>query len=710
MPSDAVVDRPTFSSFLPSPRRLSIALLALAMALFASAPAHAVQPTTYVVKAGDTCREIAARYWPGDRHGLDKLHALNPQLGPPPHHLKAGTTLAIGEIAPDAHLTFLKPDVNRRTEQEADWQPAIRGDGLFRLDQINTLRGAGAEITFHDLSAVQLDENALIVIYGDAQAAKAKEKSGEVELVQGDASISLSSLRGEKPMEVKTPSAHVAVHGEAGRAANNKQQAMRVGVDKSQTSRVSVFHGGAKVAAAGKEVSVESGFGTRIEKGKQPEAPTPLPASPRWTDATPAQQLREAGTVHATLSFAKVPGAVRYRVQLAENPEFNGPALDRTLEAYPQIAELQFAVELNAPGTYWARVWAIDDKGLEGAPGERTFRLVGYRTKDLSPGANGGWKGQTQVALRLSGPEGAAVAIDGAPAATLSNGAETELRLAQPGHHTISFEGAAPLQIELAPAPVAAPPPSPPPPAPKVIEVSQTRGPLGSANAIAGGTPLPTAFVERGLYAQLRLQPEAAWPSNRAQVFLGAVDVEASNGTFALDVSGTLQSNANTGGPVLGYPSVGLRGRVLGNADFSLTLGSELNIGLGSATQGLELMRLRVWLAGGWRHDRFSLSTTQGISTASYGGNGYEANVVAGFVILPELLAQAEFDVDAAGLCPGAQCVASAGSVGVRSRWHRFELGAAIRTGLSTEGRNFWGKPGVVATLGFHLSDLGFLP
>ena len=74
------------------------------------------------------------------------------------------------------------------------------------------------------------------------------------------------------------------------------------------------------------------------------------------------------------------------------------------------------------------------------------------------------------------------------------------------------------------------------------------------------------------------------------------------------------------------------------------------------------------------------------------------------------LLAQAEFDVDAAGLCPGAQCVASAGSVGVRSRWHRFELGAAIRTGLSTEGRNFWGKPGVVATLGFHLSDLGFLP
>ena len=42
--------------------------------------------------------------------------------------------------------------------------------GLFRLNEVNTLRHAGAELTLRDASQLLLDENALVVIYGEPNA------------------------------------------------------------------------------------------------------------------------------------------------------------------------------------------------------------------------------------------------------------------------------------------------------------------------------------------------------------------------------------------------------------------------------------------------------------------------------------------------------------------------------------------------------------
>ncbi|MBS2023821.1 MAG: FecR domain-containing protein, partial [Deltaproteobacteria bacterium] len=164
----------------------------------------------HTVLAGESCRSISKQFWNNDPKAIDKFHAVNPQLLGPVHHLVPGQIVTVLAPPPDARLTFLKPDVFKRVKKQPDWLSAARGDDLFRLDEVNTAKGAGAEVTFRDDSSVQLDENALIVIYGDQAPAPKQQKSGALELVQGDASVNLSALRGEKPLQVKTPAAMVA--------------------------------------------------------------------------------------------------------------------------------------------------------------------------------------------------------------------------------------------------------------------------------------------------------------------------------------------------------------------------------------------------------------------------------------------------------------------------------------------------------------------
>jgi hypothetical protein len=230
--------------------------------------------------------------------------------------------------------------------------------------------------------------------------------------------------------------------------------------------------------------------------------------------------------------------------------------------------------------------------------------------------------------------------------------------------------------------------------------VGETRGPLGSADAITGGTALPTAFVERGFSAQLRLQDEFSAPANRNRVLLSALDLEAGNGAAAVFASGTLQGNPGAGS-TLGFPTVGLRGRVLGTDQRTLSLGGDVSIDISNAAGGLDLTRARVWLAGGLRLGALSLSTTQAIFTASP-GSGYEGSLVSGYLVCPGLLLQAELDADVGGPCASGTCAGGAAALGARSRWYFLELGASLRSGLFTDGRTLWGKPGALVTLGLR--------
>ncbi len=376
----------------------------------------------YVVKDGDTCSAIAAQVWPGDPQSLERLHALNP-LGPLPHHLVTGSKMKTVSNDPDATLSFLKPDVNIRKSTAPDWGKGAVGQGLFHLDQVSTLAGAAAEVRFRDKSSLQLDQNALVVVYGYMPGNKAAERSGAVQLVQGDLRLHLAAMRGEAGMSVSTPSAEISA----------KSNDTAITVDQSKMSRVSVFHGTAEVKGSGKLITLQRGYGTRVEEGKEPEAAQPLPPAPGWATNGPRDLYLATGkTIAVSIKWKDVKGAAKYRLELAPDDTFNTHLLD----AAPLAAQPRWDMAALPVGRYYARVSAVTEAGLLGLPSPvKRLDVLPLKVEAGAPGAKpNSLTGAVEIRLRL--PEGEAIqaTIDNEPASN-------PVVVKGFGHHTVKLTG-----------------------------------------------------------------------------------------------------------------------------------------------------------------------------------------------------------------------------------------------------------------------------
>lgn len=145
--------------------------------------------------------------------------------------------------------------------------------------------------------------------------------------------------------EIRTPAAVSAVRGTE----------FRAGFRDDGGATTETLSGTVGVAAAGADVAVRGGFGTRAERGRPPAPPVPLLPAPAL-DSLPA--INDVATLR--WAFAAVPGAAAYRHQLARDAQF------RALvgEAVTQAPEAEFAG--LADGHYWLRSRAIDPASIEG--------------------------------------------------------------------------------------------------------------------------------------------------------------------------------------------------------------------------------------------------------------------------------------------------------------------------------------------------------
>ncbi|ATB31851.1 FecR domain-containing protein [Melittangium boletus] len=380
--------------------------LALVFALVLCPPAisraqqHAADDDVYVVQPGDTCGSIGRKVFGDPAKGSATLHALN-KMGPPPHDLKPGTVLRVrGD--PDARLTFIKPEVNSKRAGKPDWFQASTGQGLWRLDSVNTLRQAGAEMTFRDLTRLQMNENALVVLYGeDTPATDQVKKSGAVELLQGELSLSLAELRGDS-LGVKMPAATVS----------SRSKELVVGVDSQQMTRLSVFDGQAEVNAQGQRVRVPRDHGTRVEKGKVPEQPRLLPEPPEWVGGVRSVRLLLDGQgVDEALTWTPVVRAETYRVELARDERFNDRVHEASVPAGPAV--LESVARALLPGQYFARVRAVDAAGLLGRVSEvRQVEVLRVKTDRGSLGPQG-LQGTYPLEFTVDGAEALEARLDG---------------------------------------------------------------------------------------------------------------------------------------------------------------------------------------------------------------------------------------------------------------------------------------------------------
>jgi hypothetical protein len=360
-------------------------------------------PEIYVVKEGEDCGDVA-EHGLGDRKALDVVHAMNPDLGPLPHHLRAGQRIKLPPKGPDAKISFVRNQVQALTPAP---HPARVDEELRRGHQVSTLASSSAEVTFVDRTRLQLGEHTLVVILGDSsqKAAKRTLLAGDTTLLRGTLRAHLpgadAGAAAPAPVPVATPSSKLALGpGES-----------QVDVDKRAATRLAVYHGESKLRAGGREVAVTEGYGAKAEQGGAAEAPKPLPPAPVWSHVPSRMLFTWSDAADVVGSYAHGPGpgprAAQWRVQIARDAAFNDVVADATVPA--NVTRLE-AKTLPA-GEYLVRVAAIDAErfqGPYGATAQVRIAPVAYL-----PGAppNGSEPGR-RASLRV--PDGLPCSIDGA--------------------------------------------------------------------------------------------------------------------------------------------------------------------------------------------------------------------------------------------------------------------------------------------------------
>jgi hypothetical protein len=327
------------------------------VAVLAAAPAARAEPPAagrydYVVRPGDSCIGIALREL-GDRSAIDRIHALNPQLGPQPHTLVAGSILRLPRPESDATLSAAQGAVRVKRPAAEVWDPAQRGMDLFRTWRVGARARSSAALTFRDTSQLLMRENTVVIIFGPSSERAAASTATELE--SGALETRLLAAR---RLVVRTPSAEASVS--LGRAV--------IAIDPARATLVA-NHSGAPAAvrgvdadrrARGAAVAVPPGMGTTVAIGQPPTPPRPLPPPPAWRrGSTIFIDLGGAGAAMRA-AWAPVAAAAHYRVAIAR--------ADGTAVAAVTVPAAITALELHRlpAGRYVARAAAIDERGLEG--------------------------------------------------------------------------------------------------------------------------------------------------------------------------------------------------------------------------------------------------------------------------------------------------------------------------------------------------------
>ena len=334
------------------------------------AEGDSVEIVEYTVQAGDTCGRIAQRMW-GNARRYDLIHSFNPGMGPPPHHLVAGTVLRLPRVAtaasslPDARVTAAERRVTARSREEEAWREAHIGLDLYRGWHVVTEERSSAELTFRDTSVVAMRADTLVIIFGGA-ATRVRQGGTDATLERGSMRTALGALRGTGDasggggalaLHVNMPSSQADLSGGSS----------VLSVDEGGTSRVSAHVGEVRLRGeSGPVVRVPEGMGSAVTPHARPTPPRPLPPAPIWANG-PRRFFGASGRGAVIAGeWSAAAGARTYHVEVAREPDGRG------VVASTEVPESVTRFELHGfpPGTYYVRVSTIDTDFFESRPSE----------------------------------------------------------------------------------------------------------------------------------------------------------------------------------------------------------------------------------------------------------------------------------------------------------------------------------------------------
>ncbi len=191
-------------------------------------------------------------------------------------------------------------------------------------------------------------------------------RSAVVRLFKGAVEVVTSgSAESRKHVEVETPTAIGGVRGTEFRVAVEPAAG-----DAPVASRIESLDGNVMTAAAGAEVTVAGGFGSRARQGAPPDPPRPLPAAP-----APVEPADGAAIETFAFRWEPVDGAVGYVLEIAEDEGFL--RIDQRIETVdPAVAPAAASLPRQTDPLHW-RVSAVDAAGFRGlTSAPRSFTIA----------------------------------------------------------------------------------------------------------------------------------------------------------------------------------------------------------------------------------------------------------------------------------------------------------------------------------------------
>jgi len=322
-------------------------LLALAGTQAVAAPPEPSPELNYTVKRGDTLIGLAQRGLKreADYRAVQQLNRVaNPRV------LRVGSTLRV-------------PRRLLRTEPVGAQVIAFRGaaqvNGATAQVGMAVPEGATLSTGANAFLAVELADGSTLTLPSRSRMSVAAlhrvvltdDVVKRFVLANGRTETQVSPVRRGSSFEIATPVSVAAVRGTRFRVSLG---------ESSDSAGTGVLEGNVEVAADGSAVEVPSGQGvTASDDG----VGTPVPLLPKPTLLEP-DRLQDEDLVSFTVQ--PVPGAARYRVQLATDAGF----IDVFAEA--EAATPQLSIPDVPNGSFVARFTAISPAGLEGFPTDNT--------------------------------------------------------------------------------------------------------------------------------------------------------------------------------------------------------------------------------------------------------------------------------------------------------------------------------------------------
>lgn len=332
----------------------------------------------YTVKKGDTCTGIAKEVYGSGQlcyKMISKYNKMSKKFVIIPGQtlrLPSRQELGVKDPDPDAILSAKKGQVQARSPSTESWKDAARGASLWKLWRVNSGEKSSAEVSFTRIKGrLEMRENTLVIIYGPQNSKTQTSTSSRASLERGTLRSRLGELSGaDKPeLIVETPAAQATINAQ-GQTIFDVEQNGTTRVANLDSKGVSLEGRDAPSASPKKKPRKRKRFvlpentGSKVEPGKDPTPPKPLPAAPTWKSKGPMRILTLGGKNAATIVWAPQADAAQYRVELANKPDGT-----EVLDSFKLQSSFNQVVLENLPvQSYWARVSTIDADRFEGRP------------------------------------------------------------------------------------------------------------------------------------------------------------------------------------------------------------------------------------------------------------------------------------------------------------------------------------------------------